>query len=520
MAFDPDYASVSLLLHGDGANGSTTFTDSGPAPNTFTAYGNAQISTTHSVFGGASMYFDGVGDWIDAPDAEAFSFGSGDWTVEARIKSPGNGSFDQILGQRNVAGSANSDSPIGLVRNATTGALIATVFSQDLGANVSITSAMTTVYNDTWRHIAVVRIGTSLKLFIDGVIEATGSISGPVSNSTTKFSVGRAGEYAGQYYKGYIDELRISKGVARYTSNFTPPAEAFANTATPPVVSAHAAAVGPLGGASILGGDGVCYASAAAAGPLASPAILANCVQAARAIAEGPLGAPSLLCASLAAAYAAAAGPLGLGSASASLPPVGWAGVQSPLGVAALVGHHDFTGQLGDAVTLYVMDLITPAGTVRVPVSSWQATLQTGSSNYVQCVIPACGAWVDALNAATEFIIYRRAVLGSGLVMEYEMARSPAEHAQFDRGPQRYTCTLSGYSAAFAESLDPLAAYDRTLSGVRSTSSGASNFRVRCAIDWLLRPGQRAIVQGTSFVVRYINYYAPSVFDSYMDVGA
>lgn len=191
--------------------------------------------------------------------------------------------------------------------------------------------------------------------------------------------------------------------------------------------------------------------------------------------------------------------------------------IGSPLGAVSVLAFSDFTGQLGGVAERYVMDLATPTGTVRIPISSWQATLQTGSSNYVQCVIPACTLWVDAINAATEFMIYRRAVLASGDVIEAEMARAPAATVQFDRGAQRDTCTLSGYSDAFAANTDPLAVYDRQLTGVRSTSSGASK-RVRCAIDWLLRPGQRAIVDGVSMVVGYINYYAPGT-DSYMDVG-
>lgn len=195
------------------------------------------------------------------------------------------------------------------------------------------------------------------------------------------------------------------------------------------------------------------------------------------------------------------------------------ASAPSVLSAAAAQVYHDFTGQLGDAVTLYVMDLITPTGAVRVPISSWQATLQTGSSNYVQCVIPACLVWASAINTATEFVIYRKAVLTGGLALEYEMARAPATQVQFDRGPQRYTCTLSGYSTAFAEDLDPPAVFDRDLTGIRSISSG-SGMRVRCAIDWLLRPGHRAYADGVPFVVGYINYYAPSGFDAYMDVGS
>jgi len=190
----------------------------------------------------------------------------------------------------------------------------------------------------------------------------------------------------------------------------------------------------------------------------------------------------------------------------------------SPLGAASLVLLHDFTGLVGNLLSLYTMDLVTAGGLVRVPVSSWQATLQTGSSCYVQCVVPACSAWWSAINAATGFVISRRAVLPGGAVVEYEMARAPAEAVQFDQGPARYTCTLSGWAPEFAEDLDPPAVFDCLLAGVRSVSRG-SKVRVRCAIDWLLRPGHRAFVQGVPFVVRYINYYAPSGSDAYMDVG-
>lgn len=220
-------------------------------------------------------------------------------------------------------------------------------------------------------------------------------------------------------------------------------------------------------------------------------------------------------------ARASADSPLGAAPALVGIVPI-FASAQAagPLGAVAVLALHDFTPALGDAVTRSVMDLITPSGTVRIPISSWQATLQTGSSNYVQCVIPACTVWQSAINTATEFVISRRAVLPSGLAVEQEMARAPAEQAQFDRGPQRHTCTLSGYSDAFAANDNPPAVYDRALTGIRSVSSGASNLRVRCAVDWLLRPGHRAFVDGVPFIVSYINYYAPSGFDSYMDVGS
>lgn len=202
-----------------------------------------------------------------------------------------------------------------------------------------------------------------------------------------------------------------------------------------------------------------------------------------------------------------------------SVPMCGVVAAVGPLGSVQAVAFHDFTDAVGDSITTYVMDLDTPDGLVRVPISSWQATLQTGAKNYVQGVVPAVADWIDAINDATEFVITRAADTSVWRI-EYEMARAPLEQISIARGPTNYTATLSGYSTAFAENEEPDAAYDRTLTGIRSTTTGTAATRVRCAIDWLLRPGQRAYYdEGASFVVSYINYYVPATGDAYMDVG-
>lgn len=234
--------------------------------------------------------------------------------------------------------------------------------------------------------------------------------------------------------------------------------------------------------------------------------------------APSPLGVASALGVAYAAGYVAAGTVLGVPSVLARLPGFGWVSAPAILGACRVLTLHDFTGQVGDVVTRYVMDLVTPTGTVRVPISSWQATLQTGRSNYVQCVVPAVLTWVTAINAATEFVISRTATLPDDTVIEYEMARAPVGEARFDRGAGRYTCTLSGYSTGFAVDEEPDPSTDRVLAKVRSVSTGSGGLRVRCAVDWLLRPGQRAIVDGSPFTVAYINYYVNNG-DAYMDVG-
>jgi hypothetical protein len=171
------------------------------------------------------------------------------------------------------------------------------------------------------------------------------------------------------------------------------------------------------------------------------------------------------------------------------------------------------------------MDLLTDEDAdtrVRVPISSWQGTLQTEAANYLSCVVPACTQWLDTIDETTYFIISRRVQLDDGSVLESEMARAPLETVQVDQGPTNHTASLSGYSDAYEVVEDPDEARDRALRGIRSISIYTSGVRLRCAIDWLLRPAQRALYNETSLVVSYINYYVTSYtagVDEYMDVG-
>jgi hypothetical protein len=150
-----------------------------------------------------------------------------------------------------------------------------------------------------------------------------------------------------------------------------------------------------------------------------------------------------------------------------------------------------------------------------LPISSWQATLQTGRSSYVQAVVPAASALYAGItaraNAGGEFLIYSKATV-SGSSFEREIARAPLQTLRFDQGPQRATVTISGYTQIPASESS-----DRTLRSARSISVG-SGLRVRCAINLDLRPGQTAIIDGQSFEVAYLNFYVGRN-DAYMDVG-
>jgi hypothetical protein len=208
-------SNVSLLLHGNGSNGSTAFTDNSPTPKTVTGVGNAQISTAQSKFGGASIAFDGTGDYLSVPQSSEFSFGSNDFTVEfwLRVTAVPVG-ITLLLDFR----SAGSDIAPALYLEAITRSLM--YFTNN--ANRITGSSMPLA---TWAHIALSRSAGSTKLFIDGV--QTGSTYTDANSYVSSVLKIGAGFNNADSLNGYIDDLRITKGVARYTANFTPPTAAF-----------------------------------------------------------------------------------------------------------------------------------------------------------------------------------------------------------------------------------------------------------------------------------------------------
>jgi hypothetical protein len=184
------------------------------AKNVLETVGNAQISTTQSKFGGSSMSFDGTGDWLLVPHNVDQMFGTGAFTVE----------FWLYL---NATGAAR-----GLVAKGTgtTGWLVS-LDSSNRVVFTYTTSTITstgTISGTTWAHIAVVREGTGTnqtKIYINGTNDGTATVSTDF-NQTNSMYVG-ADRTGGSSLNGYIDDLRITKGYARYTANFTAPTSAF-----------------------------------------------------------------------------------------------------------------------------------------------------------------------------------------------------------------------------------------------------------------------------------------------------
>jgi hypothetical protein len=223
---DPDFANVSLLLHGDGTNGSTTIVDSSPSPKTVTAFGNAQISTAQSKFGGASMYFDGSGDYLTAPSNTGWGFGAGDFTIESWVYLTQSIRHTLLAVGSQVGGIAiNIDQDGGAQRPP--GSPAGTQSIQVCRSGTAIDNwFVTSIPSNAWFYLAVCRLSSSLFVFLNGS-QVGSSQTNSKNFAQAELVIGYDGDKISFPFSGYIDDLRITKGVARYTSNFTPPTAPF-----------------------------------------------------------------------------------------------------------------------------------------------------------------------------------------------------------------------------------------------------------------------------------------------------
>jgi hypothetical protein len=217
------------LLHFDGADAATTITESaygGTGVRTWTAAANAQIDTAQSKFGGASGLFDGTGDWVTTPDHADFVLGSGDFTVDFWARPAVDGTVLVLAGQCDVAGIANANSAWLIARTAGN----AVTFSVATGASATTVTSTSTLIAGAWMHIAAVKTSSVLKLFINGTQEG-GNVAhaATVNNSTSVLGVGSGGDYVTNPWNGWIDEFRLSVGIARWTTTFTPETSAYVN---------------------------------------------------------------------------------------------------------------------------------------------------------------------------------------------------------------------------------------------------------------------------------------------------
>jgi hypothetical protein len=191
------------------------------AKNILETVGNAQVSTTQAKWGTTSMYFDGTGDYLTSASKPVFDLGKGDWTIEFWINPTAPSVAAGIMTRINFAG--NTGWGILYYPNYLT-------FVIGSGSP-SIQSATNSITAGSWQHVAITRSGTSGKIFINGTQSGSTGTINDFTDASTLLGIGALSTVTGwngdYYLTGYIDDLRITKGYARYTANFTAPTAAF-----------------------------------------------------------------------------------------------------------------------------------------------------------------------------------------------------------------------------------------------------------------------------------------------------
>ncbi|MFZ6767758.1 LamG domain-containing protein [Undibacterium sp. Di26W] len=212
---DPLYANVALLLKFDGADGATSVVDQSPYARTMTRVGTPALKANIRKFGTTSSYFSNSMDaWGTATDT-ALDLNT-DFTLEAWVYQVATGSSTNVILSRR--GGSN------VFNFSVYSAGVALEFWEQDGTYNLVAGAGTPVPMNQWVHVAVCRIGNTIKTYRNGALENTMTGAPVLSHGLpADLAVGRDASTNAYYFPGYIDDVRITKGVSRYTGPFTPP---------------------------------------------------------------------------------------------------------------------------------------------------------------------------------------------------------------------------------------------------------------------------------------------------------
>lgn len=226
---DTHYEQVSILLHFDGTDGSTSFVDSSPRVKTPTAHGSAIISTDYSKFGSGALRLNGTG-YVSVPASNDFKFGAGDFSVELSCKPDASSlTGDKFLLAQQSSDGVWSTANSGIELYLNNGVLRARFHYG--GSAVSL-GAVTPLQSTGFHEIYIGRSGDILYIGVDGVLNSTSIGTTTLNDVDVPLVIGRLGDVNSSqfYFSGRIDELRITKGVARHTENYVPSTEPYPDT--------------------------------------------------------------------------------------------------------------------------------------------------------------------------------------------------------------------------------------------------------------------------------------------------
>lgn len=227
---DPNYKLNRVMMHFDGDNDSTLIVDR--MGHEWTVVGNAKLSTTSPKFGTASLLLDGSGDYLTAQIPNCI--GTGDFRVRAWIRIDSLASDGEIFC---ISSDTFSTSEFNLVFEVkTTGALRGSIQDALGGTNVDITTAGSLLSTGVWHYVEFNAVGSTARLFIDGVVRASGAITGTRSNAASNCRIGfLSNDFGGtvtRFFSGRIDDLNVKQETGP-TSDYTPPAAALPSIPVP-----------------------------------------------------------------------------------------------------------------------------------------------------------------------------------------------------------------------------------------------------------------------------------------------
>ena len=232
-AGDPDFNAVSSLLHCDGPHDGVVFKDT--KGNPWSPLGNVKVTHAYKEFGNGALTFDGSGDSITSPASAVFGMGTGDYTFEGIARRPSDGGTHCVFDCRD---GSNTNTALSLYFGAPGNLNKAAVYA-NINAAFAVLGVSTNLLPvDTLFHWALVRQGTTVYFYINGVLEFTGTDSRDhTSPAPMRYgdNMGAGGAAGVQGFVGQLDELRVTKGVCRYPdgTTFTPPASVHSDTQAP-----------------------------------------------------------------------------------------------------------------------------------------------------------------------------------------------------------------------------------------------------------------------------------------------
>ena len=194
------------------------------------ANGNAQVSTAQSQFNGSSAVFDGTGDFLRIYNPGTLAFDSNDFTIECWVRPTGTKKDFPLIIHNYIDGQFDATGSWFLADRHNSASTKFSFWVDNFNGQASpMLTSTTSVSTNTWYHIAIVRSGTTFRMFVNGTQEATATFSGSFdSNLSNNWGVGDWNSGSVNGYTGNIDEIRVSN-TARYTTNFTAPTQPFVN---------------------------------------------------------------------------------------------------------------------------------------------------------------------------------------------------------------------------------------------------------------------------------------------------